>query len=67
MRPIWYFVGLLLTVVGVIITAAGVYDLFVPPAHTTVLGELHPGIWWGAIILLAGIIYLISNRNKIVE
>jgi hypothetical protein len=67
MRPIWYFVGLLLTIIGVIITLTGLYYLVSPPEHQTVLGEMHPNIWWGAIILFAGILYLVFNRKKIVE
>jgi len=42
MRPIWYFVGLLLTIIGVMILGAGVYDLFFPPARQTILAEMHP-------------------------
>ena len=38
---IWFFIGVLLAAYGVLITAAGIYELFTPPARAVVLGELH--------------------------
>jgi hypothetical protein len=67
MKPIWYFVGMLLTAIGVIIVGAGIYYIFVPPDHQTVLGETNPNLWWGSVILVSGILFLLVNRNKIVE
>ncbi len=67
MKPIWYFVGLFLTATGVIVLGSGIYDLYNPPVQKTVLAGLHPGIWWGGVILLAGLIFFLSNRNKTVE
>jgi len=67
MKPIWYFVGLFLTAVGVIVLASGMYDLVVPPAEKTVLSEIHPGVWWGAVILVSGLIFYLTNRKKTVE
>jgi hypothetical protein len=46
----------------VLITAAGVYELFVPPAHSVVLANLHPGIWWGGVLLVMGIFYSVRFR-----
>ncbi len=67
MKPIWYFVGLLLLSMGSIITLAGVYQVFNPPAQPTVLAHLHPGLWWGGIMTFAGLMFLFTNRNKTVE
>jgi hypothetical protein len=67
MKPIWYFVGLFLTATGAIVLASGIYDLINPPVQKTVLAELHPGVWWGATILLAGLLFFLTNRNKTVE
>ncbi len=67
MKNVWYFTGLLLTVIGAIITANGLWQLVSPPAHQPVLGELHAGVWWGAIILLAGLLFLVVNRKEVVE
>ncbi len=44
---IWFFIGVLLTAYGVIITATGLYELASPPANPPVLANLHPSVWWG--------------------
>lgn len=67
MKPIWYFVGLFLLITGVIVTGSGIADYLNPPAQKTVLAELHPGIWWGCIILAAGFLFFAVNRKKTVE
>lgn len=67
MKPIWYFVGLILTIMGGIILLSGLYNLVYPPESKIVLSEKHPDIWWGAIMLLAGIIYIIRNRKITIE
>ncbi|HZQ52306.1 MAG TPA: hypothetical protein VFB14_08925 [Bryobacteraceae bacterium] len=56
---IWFFIGLLLTVYGVIIFATGLYELSNPPAHAVVLSNLHAGVWWGAVLLVIGLFYFI--------
>ena len=57
MVSIWFLIGLLLTAYGVLITAAGIYQEFVPPVQPTVLANLHAGIWWGLLILAVGVFY----------
>ena len=54
MKSIWYFVGLILLVIGGVIFASGLYGLIQPPAEKTVLSETHPDIWWGGIMVLFG-------------
>jgi uncharacterized membrane protein HdeD (DUF308 family) len=56
---IWWFAGLLLLVYGVIITAAGLWELVHPLANPPVLSRLHASIWWGALLTLAGLLYSI--------
>ena len=55
MIPVWFFVGVILLIYGVLILATGLYGL----SHmgTTVLADLHPEIWWGAILTVIGAIY----------
>ena len=48
MVSIWFFIGALLLIYGILITGAGIYELSNPPAHPVVHAELHAGIWWGA-------------------
>jgi len=54
MKPIWFFVGLILLTMGGIIFLSGIYQLFNPPAIKKVLAETHPDIWWGIIMILFG-------------
>jgi hypothetical protein len=57
MVSIWFLIGALLTVYGLIITAVSFYQYLVPPATPPVLAELHAGIWWGLFILAMGCFY----------
>lgn len=61
---IWFFIGVLLTAYGVLITAAGLYNLYSPPEHPVVLANLHAGIWWGAVLLAIGLTYTIKFFPK---
>ena len=54
---VWFFIGLLLTVYGVLILGASLHDLVVPPEHPVVLADLHAGIWWGVLLTVLGLIY----------
>jgi hypothetical protein len=54
---IWFFIGILLLVYGVLILGAGIHDLVAPPAQHPVLAELHAGIWWGGLLTILGGIY----------
>ncbi len=66
MKPIWYFVGLLLLIMGTIIVIAGFVTLINPPPEQKVLASLHPDLWWGAIMMISGLIFLLVNRKKTV-
>jgi hypothetical protein len=55
--PIWFFIGSLLLVYGLLILGAGIYQVFVPPAQPTVLAGLHAGVWWGALLVVIGAAY----------
>lgn len=61
---IWFFIGLLLTAYGAIITATGIYELSVPLANPPVLASLHASIWWGLVLLAVGLVYLIKFFPK---
>jgi hypothetical protein len=56
--PIWFFIGALLGVYGILILGAGLYALAFPPTTEVVLSKLHVNLWWGAGMLLLGLIYL---------
>jgi hypothetical protein len=61
---IWFFIGVLLTIYGVLITATGLLELASPPANPPVFANLHAGIWWGAVLLIIGLIYFIRFFPK---
>ncbi|OGU56410.1 MAG: hypothetical protein A2V66_05980 [Ignavibacteria bacterium RBG_13_36_8] len=67
MKPIWYFVGLILFIMGGIVLLTGTYQFFSPPETKTVLGEIHPRIWWGAIMIIFGGIMFLKNKNVSVD
>jgi hypothetical protein len=67
MRSIWYFVGILLTIMGAIITVSGFYALAHPPAAEKVLSQFHPDLWWGLFMLAFGIVFAMLNRGKTAE
>jgi H+/Cl- antiporter ClcA len=56
--PIWFFIGILLVIYGFLIMGQGMWELFRPPAHPVVLVELHASLWWGALLLILGGIFL---------
>jgi hypothetical protein len=60
--PIWFFIGALLLVYGVLILSAGIVGLFHPPA--VALAHLHAGIWWGALLVGIGLAYLRAFRPR---
>ncbi len=64
MKPIWYFVGVLLVIMGGIITAEGVRLVLSPSGKETVLGSTHPDIWWGGFMFLAGLAFVLRNRKR---
>jgi hypothetical protein len=67
LKTIWYFVGIVLLVMGVLVFISGILHVINPPIKQTVLAELHPALWWGGLMMIMGIIYLLGNKNKVVE
>jgi hypothetical protein len=64
MVPVWFFVGVILLIYGVVILATGLYEFSQPSA--TVLGNLHPAVWWGALLTIVGgaYVYLYMPRKS---
>lgn len=58
---IWFFIGALLALYGLLIFGVGMYQLAVPPpAETRVkLFEYHADIWWGLVMAIVGVVYLL--------
>ena len=62
MIPVWFFVGVILLIYGVIILATGIYEIHSPPP--TVLSNLHPAIWWGGLLTILGGFYVFTYMPK---
>jgi FtsH-binding integral membrane protein len=54
--PVWFFVGIILVIYGVMIFVTGLTEISHPP--DTVLAQLHAAIWWGAIIAALGAVFI---------
>jgi hypothetical protein len=61
--PIWFFIGILLTVYGVLIVGSGIYYGWIsPPAHKVVFANSHVDVWWGLLLVLIGGFYVLRFR-----
>lgn len=60
--PVWFFVGLLLLVYGVLIFVSGLVEWANPP--DVVLSELHAPVWWGALLIVLGGTYCLIFRPR---
>jgi hypothetical protein len=61
---IWFFIGISLLVNGALIFASGIYEIMNPPQQQVVLYHLHATVWWGALLLILGVIYTIQFRPR---
>jgi len=58
---VWYFIGWLLLIYGILILGAGfgILSAQSPP----VMAELHIGIWWGVLLIMIGLVYVCCFRR----
>ncbi|HEX9933708.1 MAG TPA: hypothetical protein VGB38_00825 [bacterium] len=61
---IWFFIGALLGVYGLLILGTGIFHLFRTPARQMALAYLHPDVWWGALLTVIGLIYTVKFWPK---
>lgn len=57
--PIWFFVGLILIVNGLLVMGAAVWAEM--PPHVVRVTETAPGLWWGALLGLSGLAFLVAG------
>lgn len=61
--PIWFFIGLLLLIYGGMILGYGIVEWtsgnYAPGVELT---NLHAPVWWGGILGLLGLFYVIKFR-----
>ena len=60
--PVWFFVGVLLLVYGVMIFIRGLTEWSHLP--DTVLAELHAPVWWGMLLVVLGSVYCLMFRPR---
>jgi hypothetical protein len=60
--PVWFFVGVILLTYGVLIFITGLTQVSNPPP--TVLNHLHAPIWWGAVLIAVGALYVYYFRPR---
>ncbi len=63
---IWFMIGLQLTIYGVLIVGAGIYDWVNPaaPEAQVVLSNVHAGIWLGLVLFVLGLFYTVKFRPR---
>jgi hypothetical protein len=59
---IWFFIGVLLSIYGVLILGYGVFELVSGQTAPVVLSYLHAPVWWGALLLALGLFYGVRFR-----
>ncbi len=59
--PIWWFIGLLLVVYGVLILGGSVYGYYHPSPQLARLPYPHAGIWWGLLLIVIGAVFTIRS------
>lgn len=63
MIPIWFIIGINILVIGAIIFVTGLFRWNAPP-NGIQMSELHPDVWWGALMTAVGLFYTIKFRPK---
>ncbi len=59
MIPVWFFVGILLFIYGILIFFTGISEWSHPP--DTTLSSLHPTFWWGIVLIIIGAIFTFAH------
>ena len=57
--PIWFFIGVILLIYGILITGSGIAQWVSPPPEDqqVALFYLHADVWWGALLIVLGAAY----------
>ncbi len=63
MRPIWYFVGMVLMIIGAVLVVTGIYYVYNPSPQASAVAYLYPNIWWGGFMLVSGGIFLYTSKD----
>jgi len=63
MIPVWFWVGIMMLIYGILVTGAGIYYLINPP-QSYAAKWTNPNLWWGIIMLVVGVIFMFLVRIK---
>lgn len=63
MISVWFWVGIMMLIYGVLITGAGIYYFYSPPKDYLAKWT-NPNLWWGFVMLITGILFLYLGRKK---
>ncbi len=62
---IWFFIGVLLIVYGLMIAASGVFEWVTGNyAPGVELARLHMPVWWGGLLGALGLFYVLKFRPR---
>lgn len=64
MLSIWFFVGGLTLIYGLVLLPYGAWEWFSHHEAPTVLNNLHPTFWWGLLLTLFGAFYTLRFRPR---
>ena len=59
--PVWFFVGLLLFIYGVLILITGLAQWSTPSGEVQ-LTQYHAPVWWGSLLVALGALYVYLFR-----
>jgi len=64
--PIWFFIGSILALYGLLIFFAGIYGWMNPPPPEKMvrLWNYHADIWWGGLLFIFGLVYVFKFRPR---
>jgi hypothetical protein len=62
--PIWFFVGILLTVYGALIGGYGAYEVITGHVAHVMLARLHAPLWWGGFLFVIGVLYCVKFKPR---
>lgn len=60
--PIWFFIGVLLLIYGVMIFGYGIYEFISGNLANVQLAGLHTPVWWGGLMTVLGVFYSVKFR-----
>ena len=60
--PVWFFIGILLFVYGILILVSGIREWNHLP--DTVLAQLHAPVWWGLLLIVIGGTFVVVHKPK---